>query len=72
VSPFSLYSASCLIIVIAGPQAVRAIQEVTDVPQVDDAPQPDAQLSELIESVFEREREWAIDDRIRAAVKYGK
>jgi len=39
------------------------------VPQLDDAPQPDAQLSELI---FEREREWAIDDRMRAAVKYGR
>jgi hypothetical protein len=35
-----------------------------------EAPQPDAQLSELIESVFECEREWVIDDRIRAAVKY--
>jgi len=40
--------------------------------QLSEAPQLDAQLSDLIETVLECERQWAIDDRIMAAIKYGR
>lgn len=40
--------------------------------QLSETPQLDAQLTELIETVWECERQWAIDDRINAAIKYGR
>lgn len=32
----------------------------------------DAQLSELIETVWACERQWTLDDRIDAVIKYGR
>ena len=32
----------------------------------------DRQFAELIEMVWACERQWAIDDRINAAIKYGR
>lgn len=32
----------------------------------------DAQFAELIETVWACERDWALDDRVAAALKYGR
>ena len=32
----------------------------------------DAQYAELIEAVWAAERNWALDDRVAAAIKYGR
>ena len=47
-------------------------QQTTSIETVAETTGLDAQLAELIETVWACERTWTLDDRVDAAIKYGR
>jgi hypothetical protein len=47
-------------------------QQTTPIATIAETAGLDAQLAELIETVFACERTWTLDDRVDAAIKYGR